>query len=144
MSKTEPISTTLLDELLQTVRQKGDYAVIALLRNARTPVSTDQDIQFVVVSVCNQVGADIEHLLNEHSSDDATKYAKGFIVYYLRTEFEIEWTAIKMLLKHKDQSYLWRLMQNIKTLKPRLAAHSEYHAHKIKLTEVIKDYKLKK
>lgn len=144
MSEADHLYSTLLEELSKTVKEKGPTATIALLRNGRSNVSDDKDIQFVVVSVCNQVGVDMELLINEHSTEDTTKYAKGFIVHYLRTDFDVDWLVIKSLLKHKNQSYLWKLMNNIKTLKQYLAAQRDYFEHKIKLDQVIKEYKSKK
>lgn len=144
MSATNDHLSTLLEELNKTVQQKGPEAVIALLRNSRTPVADDDDIKFVAVSVCNEIGIEMHILINEQANDDASLYAKGFIVYYLRESFQVEWSVIKALLKHRNQSYLWKLMQNVKTLKSYLAAQAAYYQHKSKLDEIINSYKSKK
>lgn len=144
MSKTESIST-ILKELTAAIDEKGDEAILALLRNARKiSISDNDDIKFVIVSVCNQLCVSIDQMINAQSSGDTIKYAKGFIVYYLRTDFEIPWEIIKQVLKHKDQAWLYELMKLVKSLKPFLPAHQQFFTQKEKLDQTIKEYKSKK
>jgi hypothetical protein len=135
--------SSLLDEVKETVRVRGLEATVALLRNARQNTSADQNIQFVIVSVCNLLQVSIEHLLNQTSNDDPTKYAKGFIVYYLRNDFSISWTNIKVLLNHKNHVWLWQLQKLIRNLKPKVPADVQWLLIKEKLDDVMRDYKSK-
>lgn len=129
----------LLHELQQTIDARGAAATIALLRNARETVSENTHLQFVVVSVCNQLSISIDQMMK--GKDDTAKYAKGYIVYYLRNDFEIDWPEIKSLLHISSQSWLWETMKLIKDLKPRLAAHANWVEFKKDLDKQIKNYK---
>lgn len=132
----------LLKELHETIATKGLEGTIALLRNGRETVSDNTNIQFVVVTVCNHFSISVDQLMNE--KNDKTKYAKGFVIYYLRTVFFIPWNEIKLLLKHRDKTWLWELMKLIKELKPRLSSDTEWLMAKKIFDQLIKEYKLQK
>jgi hypothetical protein len=61
-------------------------------------------------------------------------------VYYLRNQFEIGWRSIKLLLNHRDQSWLWQLMKLIRELKPKLPADDYWIDIKKKLDKIIFEY----
>lgn len=129
----------LLNELQQTVKARGASATATLLRNARETVSENTHMQFVVITVCNQISISIDQMMNE--KNDKAKYAKGFVVHYLRKDFLIPWPAIKLLLDHKDQSWLWQLMKLVKGLKPKLSTDAAWLVVRTALDKQIKDYK---
>jgi hypothetical protein len=134
----------ILDEVRKTIETCGEQATIALLRNARQEISPHNDIKFVITCVCNILQVSIDRLVHGTSNDESTKYAKGFIVYYLRNDFQVGWKEIKTLLNHRNQSWLWELMKLIKTLKPRFAADIPWILLKQRLDTMLKDYKTKK
>lgn len=137
MSEKETM-TILLDELQKTIHTRGMEGTIALLVNGRTDISPDKDIQFVLLTVLNQFGITITQLLNE--KNDTTKYAKGFIIFYLRSDFKIKWITIGVLLDLKNQSWLWELMNMIKNLKPKLATDLPYCQAKEIIDKKVKEY----
>src|SRR5436190_9273931 len=117
-------ATDLLLELNHTINSIGVPATIALLRNSREQVSPDQKISFVVIAVCNQLTITVPDLQNK--TDDRIQYAKGFIIFYLRKHFRIKWKDIKLVLNHRNQSWLWQLKKSIDQLKPNLGAHADW------------------
>lgn len=139
MSEKKTIST-LLEELQKTVNVRGMDGTIAVLVNGRQNLSPDKHIRFVLLTVLNQFSITIEQLLNEKT--DASKYAKAFIIYYLRLDFKIEWVQIKELLALKNQSWLWELMNIVKNLKPKLPSDIQYCEIKKILDRAIREYKM--
>ena len=129
--------STLLDEVKKTVDARGEDATVQALRNARN-IDDNSSIQFIINIVCTQFSISREKLAKEKT--DVTKYAKGFIVYYLRTSFNTEWSIIKVVLDHKDQSWLYDLMKLVKELKPKLPAHVTWLSAKEKMDKQIKNF----
>jgi hypothetical protein len=133
-----------LDEVRKTIDSCGEQATVALLRNARQEVSPHNDVKFVITCVCNILQVSIDQLIHGISTDNSTKYAKGFIVYYLRKDFRIEWKEIMTLLNHRNQSWLWELMKLVRELKPKLPADLQWVLIKKRIEKMIVEYKSKK
>lgn len=142
MKKPKSNINDVVDEFKKTLDARGPDATAAILRNGREQLSENTDMQFVVLMVCNHFGISTEQMLADKT--DTTKYAKGFIIYYLRTTFSIEWSHIKILLNHRDQSWLWELMNLIKKLKPKLPMHVTWISHRDHFDKKIKEYQSKK
>lgn len=132
---------TLLKELQETVEVRDVDGTIAILQNGRQSLSPDKNIQFVFVTVLNYYNITNEQLLSE--KNDIVKYAKAFIIFYLRTDFNIEWAQIKKLMDLKNHSWLWQLMNLIKQLKPQFPSHAHYCSAKQYFDDTIKQYILK-
>lgn len=131
----------LLDELLKTIEVRGEKATVALLKNGRNNFWEDGYIRFVFETVCDCMQLTGTELYDGTTADgDTIKYAKGFIVYYLR-EKKITWNDISICLKQKDQSWLFRLMKMIRELKTYLSSDAEWISIKNKLDQIIKKYK---
>lgn len=134
----EKISTSdLLDELNTSIKLHGVKATMDMLRQNNEKAHAGH-IQFVVAMVCRQFTISIEQMMQE--KNEATKYAKGFIVFYLRNDFKTEWSIIKSALGQKDQSWLWRLMKLVKELKPKFPAHATWLVAKNNFDGQLKEY----
>lgn len=134
MSK-QPSASILLDEIKKTIDAKGEESVIKLLRNARE-IDDNKIVQFVVTMVITHFAINRNQLI--HDKTDTSKYAKGFIIFYLRQNFDMEWWQLKILLELKDQSWLYKLMKLVRELKPKLPAHAMWLAAKSKFDNEIK------
>lgn len=137
MSKEKISIADLLEQLKETISRRGLKGTMELLRQGHDK-DNDGHIQFVVAMVCTHFTITIDQLLQE--KNDKTKYAKAFVVFYLRNDFDIEWSVIKIALNHKDQSWLWQLMKLVKELKPKLPAHTQWLAAKNNFDEQLKQY----
>jgi len=137
MSKEKVSTSDLLEELNTSIKLHGVKATMDMLRQNNEKAHTGH-IQFVVAMVCRQFTISIEQMMQE--KNETTKYAKGFIVFYLRNDFKIEWATIKVVLDHKDQSWLWQLMKMIKELKPKLPVHAKWLTAKNNFDGQLKEY----
>lgn len=137
MSKEKISTSDLLDELNTSIKLHGLKATMDMLRQNNKKAHAG-DIQFVVAMVCRHFSISIEKMMQE--KNEMTKYAKGFIVFYLRNDLKTEWTTIKIVLDHKNQSWLWELMKLIKELKPKLPVHAQWLAAKNNFDGQLKEY----
>lgn len=141
MSRTKDSQLTVLKELTETIETIGPEATLQLLRNARTSVSPDKNIQFVFLSVCQQIGTTIPDVTNGRTSTENDKYAKAFIVYYLR-DFKIQWPVVRAVLNFKSTVWPWQLQKMITSLKPKLPSDAGWLQHKAQLDKKMKEYKI--
>lgn len=128
----------LLEELNKTVISNGIENTISILRNARQNFSDNQKIQITCLTICNYFSIDLIKLRTEKT--EKAKYAKGFIIHYLRESFKIQWDEIKQLLSYKDKTWLWELKNLIASLNPKLKSDSEWILAKKFFDEKIKEY----
>ena len=141
MPQKDQSTADLLMELKQTVDAIGVPGTINLLRNSRQQFSPDKNIQFIVLSVCNTLQISFDDLFS-NKNDEVIKYGKAFIIYYLRRPgFETPWKDIKILLDHRNQSWLHELRKLVDHLKPHLRAHAVWCAAKDTLDKLINEYK---
>ncbi len=141
MPKEKITTSTILEEVNKTLLMIGLESTVRALRYARENPSGEHIIKFTILTVCRVLEIEI-HQLSERT--ETIRYAKGFIVFYLRNEFEIEWKEIKQALNHRDQSWLWDLLKTIEEMKPNLPVNKKWMEAKQKIDQQIKEFKIQK
>jgi hypothetical protein len=141
MSKKKNLSGTIVEEMIKTVAELGEEKTILAMRHGRQLVANDHNpcLTFVVNTVCRQLNTTIDEIVNEQSHKDTRMYGRGFIVFYLRTHFKMEWAPIKILLK-RDQSILYEAGQLIKKLNHMHIHDRPWLDHKKVLDKQMKEF----
>jgi hypothetical protein len=132
----------LTNELAATIGMIGFKKTIAALQNSRISWEKEEPaIRFVVEMVCTQYSVSFVSMTDERttSPNEEIKYARAFILYYLRSNFEISWPDLRTLLK-RHQNHLHREIKLIDNLKPGLAADCIHLDNKKSFDQRIKKY----
>ncbi len=133
-------SLKVIEELQATYQLVGMKKTIAALQQARLSGDHVQlHINFVSELICGHFNTTIEKVREGKEKQDIVTYTKGFIVYYLRKEFDINWKELKQMLD-TDQTWLFRCGKLIKQLDPRLEPHKPYCIKKDFFDQKIKAY----
>lgn len=145
MPKEKITISKALEEVNKTILMIGLEATIRSLRNARGNVSEKETIKFTMLTVCNVMEIDLPQLYKKNDNKSETvRYAKAFIVFYLRNEFEIEWKEIMEALNHNDRTWLWELLKTVEEMKPNLPVNKKWIEIKGKINQEIQDFKIQK
>lgn len=132
------ISEKIVSQLLTTMQNVGPEQTLKGLE----AINRDGNhyLQFVRQTVCAKLVIEFDALVNEITRSDEIIYGRGFIVYFSRKHFDVDWKELCGLLNRKQNS-LWKSLCLIKDLKPGSKHDQPWIAIKEELDVVMKKYK---
>ena len=102
----------ILTVLLQSLKNKGLKKTINLLKGENNvKVIFDDEIKFILDTVCNEFNVEYEDIINSKYSRGENKYIIGFIVYYMYQS-----TSLKFIQRIVFTNLTKALLSNYKQL----------------------------